>query len=251
AFVIYMLCVLLVLRQSTQAVNNKQNHQTLPLIWLGTIVAGLLYVFTPAMLSHDIFVYASYSRMMATYHSNPYFVPLSAFPHDPLYTLDVWANSTAAYGPVWLVVCSLWGFILGPLPLTYVLSFRLFALAIHLLNTCLVTIILRANGQTPREVILGTLLYAWNPLVLLESSLGGHNDVFMVTLILLGVLLSMHAEKKNQLTHLRGFLPPLVAFTMAALIKFTTLPLIALFIIFLALRTLRSTQPTAFSFRKA
>src|SRR6266566_7243683 len=250
AFVIYVLCILFVLRQTPQGVNNKQYHQTLRLIWLATITAGLIYVFTPAMLSHDIFVYASYSRMMTTYHSNPYFAPLSAFPHDPLYHLNVWANATAAYGPVWLVICSLWGFILGPQPLAYVLSFRLFALVLHLLNTWLVTIILRANRQTSREVILGTLLYAWNPLVLLESSLGGHNDVFMVTFILLGILLSIHAEMKNQLTAPRGYLLPIIAFTLAALVKFTTLPLIVLFIILLIYRVLRPANLAFLSVRE-
>src|SRR5258708_16842591 len=85
----------------------------------------------------------------------------------------------------------------------------------------------------------------------MESSLGGHNDVFMVTLLLVGILLSIRAEKRGQFTHPRGYVPPLIAFTLAALIKFTTLPLIVLFIIFLTWRVLRPAQSPALPFRKA
>ncbi len=251
AFAIYGLCGLFIQRQILKAKDHKQDHQALRLIWFATIAAGLLYVFTPAMLSHDILVYAGYSRLVTTYQVNPYFVPLSAYPHDPFMPLNYWSKSTSAYGPVWLAICSLWGFVLGPQPLGYVLAFRLFALAAHLLNIWLVITILRTSGQSSRVVTLGALLYAWNPLVLLESSLGGHNDVFMVTFLLVGVLLSVLAEKRGQLTRPRGYLPPIVAFTIAALVKFTSLPLIVLFILFLAGRTLRPQLSTVFHFKEA
>jgi len=250
AFVIYGLCALFIQRQAAKTTDYKQ-HQVLRLIWIATIAAGLIYVFTPAMLSHDILVYASYSRLMAIYHANPYFVPLSAYPHDPFNTLNYWASAVAAYGPAWLAICSLWGFVLGPQPLGYVLAFRMLALAAHLLNIWLVTTTLRTGGQSSRVVIFGTLLYAWNPLVLLESGLGGHNDVFMVTFLLVGILLSVRAEKTGQLTQPRGYIPPVVAFTMAALVKFTTLPVIALFILFLGWRVLHSTPSTALNFKEA
>lgn len=251
AFIIYGLCALLIHRQQApEKESPRRFNQISRLIWLGTIVAGGIYVFTPAMLSHDIFVYASYSRLLAVHHANPYFVPLSAYPYDPYNSLNYWTKAIAAYGPAWLGICSLWGFLLGPQPLGYVLAFRLFALAAHLLNTWLVAATLRASGQSPRVVTLGTLLYAWNPLVLLESSLGGHNDVFMVTFLLLGIFFSIQAEKKGQLTRPRGYLPPVIAFTLAALVKFTTLPLIALFIILLAWRALRPALSNAVSFRE-
>ena len=246
AFAIYGLCALFIQRRAP-----AHNRLALRLIWLGTILAGLIYVFTPGMLSHDIFVYASYGRVLAIYHNNPYFAPLSAFPGDPFIALNYWANATAAYGPLWIYICSLLGFVLGPQALGYVLAFRLFALVMHLLNTWLVATTLRTSGQSSRVVLLGTLLYAWNPLVLLESSLGGHNDVLMVTFLLVGILLSIRAEKRGQLTHPRGYIPPLIAFTLATLIKFTTLPLIVLFILFLTCRALRPAQSPALPFRKA
>ena len=219
------------------------------LIWLGTIISGLIYVFTPAMLSHDILVYASYSRIISVYHANPYFVPLSAFPHDPFNPLNYWSHAIAAYGPIWLAICAFWGLVSGSQPSGYILAFRVFALAAHLLNIWLVTMTLRAMEQSSRTVTLGTLLYAWNPLTLLESSFGGHNDVFMVTFMLAGILLAVRADRGEQLTQLRGYLLPVIAFTLAALVKFTILPLIVLFILLLACRVLRPATSDSLSIK--
>src|SRR5438105_12258918 len=245
AFGVYGLSAFLIQRQPEQS--NYKNVSRL--IWLGTIVGGLIFVLTPAMLSRDIFVYVGYGRTIVAHHANPYFVPLSRFPQDPLTPYDDWQYTTSAYGPVWLIICSLFTLVLGNSPLGYVLAFRLFALAAHLLNIWLVATILKKMGSSARTVTLGTLLYAWNPLVLQESSLGGHNDIFMVTLILLGILLCLHAEQRH-FTRPSHYLPPVLTFTLAALVKFTALPLIALFLVVLARNILYSTQPASLTNEK-
>ncbi|HLX56718.1 MAG TPA: hypothetical protein VKR83_06815 [Ktedonobacteraceae bacterium] len=241
SFVVYGLCALYI---SRLAAESRRYRQTRMLLWAGTVLAGLIFVFTPAMLSHDIFVYSSYSRLLANYHTNPYFVPLTTFPHDPFVPINHYANTVATYGPLWLAVCGVFGFLVGPQATAYVLAFRLFALAAHLLNIWLVMLSLRALGRSTRTVTLGALLYAWNPLVLLESGYGGHNDVFMMTFILLGTYLAARAQQRNTLTSPRGYLPPLLAFTLSALVKFTSLPVIVLYIIFLTLNTLRGSAAT-------
>src|SRR5205823_1249687 len=139
-------------------------------------------------LSHDIFVYAGYGRVMVTYHANPFFVPPSAFPHDPIYPFDDWAHFTSAYGPVWLVICAISELFSGTHPLRYIIFFRVLGLAAHLVNILLVATILRKMERSPRTVTLGAQLYAWNPLAMLESSQSGHIDIFMITFILLGIL---------------------------------------------------------------
>jgi len=241
AFIMYGLCALYILRLPAE---SKRHRHTLAILWAGAIVAGLFFVFTPAMLSHDMLVYTSYSRLLAIYHANPYFVPLTAFPRDPYVPLNYWAGAVSAYGPLWLGVCWLVGLVVGPQVAAYVLAFRLFALAVHLLNVWLVTRTLRALGASPRTITLGALLYAWNPLVLFESGLGGHNDVFMLTFILLGIYLAARAQRRGTFTSPRGYLPPLVAFTLASLVKFTALPVIGLFLVLLAWNALRGNAAT-------
>ncbi len=218
--------------------NHAQLHSIqvlLRYIWIGAILAGIIYVLTPSALSHDAGVYAGYGRIIVAYHANPYYTSLSAFPHDPLYQLDDWRNAVAAYGPLWLIVCAISTLVAGSSILQYIFLYRILGLTAHLLNIWLVTAILRKAKRSPRIIVLGTLLYAWNPLVLLESSLGGHNDTVMMTCILFGIFLCIRAEQRTFL-QARQYLPPIIAFTCAALIKFTATPIIVFYLILVARR---------------
>jgi hypothetical protein len=245
AFVVYGVCALLILRQAPEG----KNRRTLQLIWVGVVIGGLFFLFGPDLLSHDIFVYAGYGRLIDVYHANPYFVPLSTYFHDPIYALDDYASSTSAYGPFWLVVCAISGLVSGAHPLKYIIFFRLVGLAAHVVNIMLVTSILRMMGRSSRTVTLGTQLYAWNPLVLLESSHGGHNDIFMITFILLGILFSVRAEK-GRFAKRGWYLLPIAAFTLATLVKYTVAPLIILFLIALACIRVRPAAATSLSLRE-
>ncbi len=217
------------------------NKNVQRLIWLGAIVGGGIYLFTPGILTSDIYSYASYGRLLAFYAANPYFVPPSAFPHDAIYNWVYWKDTVSIYGPIWTAVSVLLSFISGTGQMGVIFTFRVFAFAAHLLNIALVAATLRSMQRSYRTVTVGTLLYAWNPLVLAESSLGAHNDVFMVTFLLLGLLLCARAEVRATLARPRGYIPPLLAFTFATLIKFSAAPAVAVFIIALFCYTARFT----------
>jgi hypothetical protein len=220
------------------------NHTfALRLIWLTFIVSGCIFLFTPASLSDDVYGYASYGRLLSVHHANPYVISPSAFPQDPTFPLIHWKDAFAPYGPLWIVLSAVVGLISGPDRLEYLIAFRLIAFAAHLLNIWLVTVTLRTMGRPSRTVALGTLLYAWNPLVLLESSAGGHNDVFMLTFILLGLLLSARAERKDA-TRLLDSIPALLAFTLAGLVKLTAFPILAFPVLRLCWNTYKATVPT-------
>jgi len=92
------------------------------------------------------------------------------------------------YGPVWLLLSgglSLLAEALGGGLLAYALLFKLVGLASHLASALLVWVIL--GRLAPSRRLSGTLLYAWNPLCLLEFCASAHNDAVMVALLLLGV----------------------------------------------------------------
>jgi Glycosyltransferase family 87 len=234
-----------------QRTGPRSNHTfALRLIWFTTIVSGCIYLLTPASLSDDVYGYASYGRLLSVHHANPYVIAPSAFPQDPTYPLIHWKDAFAPYGPVWIVLSAAVGLISGPDRLGYLVAFRLCAFAAHLLNIWLVTATLRTMGRSARTVALGTLLYAWNPLVLLESSAGGHNDVFMLTFILLGLLLSARAERKGPPRPQSEGKPrpysilALVAFTLAGLVKLTAFPILAFPVLKLCWNTYKATTPT-------
>jgi hypothetical protein len=232
AFVVYGLAAWFIHRQPEQG-NYKYITR---FIWLVTIITGCIFVITPALLSHDIFAYTAYGRILAYYHSNPYFVPFSAFPKDAFTPYDDWKNIPSAYGPIWEFISGLVVRPIGNHLDRAIIIYRLLAFVPHLLNTLLIALILRKMGQSSRIVTLGTLLYAWNPLVLEESCLGGHNDAFMMTFVLLGIFYSIYAERTGALARptWKAYLAPMLAFSLAILVKFSAVPIIALYLVLLA-----------------
>lgn len=230
---IYGLAFWLMYRQP----RNQDKRRSIGIIGLVTLVAGLIFVFTPAMLSHDIFVYAGYGRLIVAHHASPYFMSLSQFHSDPIRPIDDWSSTVSAYGPVWLDISAFIALVSNTDPAKFVLLFRLLDLAAHLLNTYLIYKILQKTGCSSRAIALGILLYAWNPLALLESALGGHNDIAMMTFVLLGILLFVHGEQ-HDITRTRYYLPPIIALTLAALIKFTVGPIIIFYLVIVARKVL-------------
>ena len=230
-FVVYAGTALLVWRYASA---TRMRAVTIS-IWLGAVAVGLLLVSMPVLLSQDLFVYADYGHLLVAYHANPFFVAPAAISHDTITSIDNWSFATSAYGPVWMYICALVALVGGNHPGRYYAIFRLLAFTCYLLNVGLISNILR--GCRPRTRALGTLLYAWNPLVLLESCLGAHNDVLVDTFMLLAVFLALRVERE-QFSRLRYFYGPLLACSLAVLVKFTVLPLIALFLLLLLRRTL-------------
>ncbi len=206
-------------------------------VWWGALLIGLIFVFTPAMPSKDLFVYADFGHIMAVYGANPYFVVPGQISHDPITEIDGWRSVFSAYGPLWMYMCALISLLTGDGVVQSFFAYRLFGLLCHLISIFLVARSLKSADRTPRVVALGTLFYGWNPLALFESSMGGHNDIFMAMLLLLAIFLAYRAEKQG-FTRPANYLPPLVVLTLATLVKFTTLPLVAFFLVLLLRKTM-------------
>lgn len=160
-------------------------------LWLALGVAaalGLTLALLPALPSDDIFSYILYGRISALHHANPLVATPASFPHDPFLTLVYWQNTRSVYGPVWLLLSSgvaLLAQALGGGLAVYVALFKLLGLLTHLANVALIWLIL--GRLAPRRRLAGTLLYAWNPLCLLEFCASAHNDALMLFFLLLGV----------------------------------------------------------------
>jgi hypothetical protein len=214
---------------------------TLALIWGVVLVSGSLYILTTGELAKDIDAYVTYGRLLGIYHANPYFVPPSAFPHDPTYRFTYWKNTVSIYGPLWTLISTFLALIAGDAHTHVLYTFRIFAFAMHLANVWLIGAILYNLKCSSRTIVLAMLLYAWNPLALLESSLGGHNDIFMMTFILLGIWLVVRVDQHLSV-RFRDYVLPIIAFTCAFLIKFSAAPVIFLYIFALLCKTFQ--QPS-------
>lgn len=174
-----------VVRERLTPANTRIIFWTMLLL---TAISGLTFLCMPGMISQDIFLYGLYGRMVVVYHVNPYLVSLAAFPRDVLYeALHQGVRETMTYGPVWIDLSILVTLPAGASVAKIMIGFRLLGLVVHLLNVVLIWAILAK--LKPQARVSGTLLYAWNPLVLLMSVAEMHQIVVVVLFVLLAVFL--------------------------------------------------------------
>src|SRR6266567_1197230 len=153
------------------------------IILLLAALFSLIFLFAPAVISQDAFLYALYGRMVTVYHVNPYVTVPGTLPANLLHNLVPQSVGPASYGPLWIdttlaVVISARDSVANIL-----IDFRLLALAAHLANALLIWHTLAR--LRPEARIAGTLLYAWNPVVLLLGIAEMHYDLVVILFILL------------------------------------------------------------------
>jgi hypothetical protein len=186
-------------------------------VFMGALVCS------PAMLSSDVYAYAHYGRLLAAFGVDahgPAAIAAAGSNQDDPFSLNGYYDFVASvYGPLWTVISA--GLVLAGrthVGLT-VLLFRSLEAASALGTGALIWAILRR--LSPERAAFGMMLFLWNPLVVIESALSGHNDACMMLLALLAAWL-----------HLRGWkVEAVVALTLSALVKVITAPLIPLYIL--------------------
>ena len=154
-----------------------------------TIAIALPLLFLPQLLSGDVWGYILYGRVAVLHGGNPIVDAPALWPTDPFLSRMYWKTTPSVYGPGWVCVCIALTWIaqlLGGAPWTYTLLFKGFIFLTHLANILLIRRILRT--LRPGHETMGSLLYAINPLCMVEFAGSGHNDCLMLTLLLLGIL---------------------------------------------------------------
>lgn len=177
-------------------------------------------VFAYPLGSTDMVAYLLESRVLTHHGANPFFVPPSAFPEDPLFSsLTYWWDETSIYGPVWVLVGGGVALLAGDSLLNALLLFKAVGAALVVATGAVVYLILR--GWRPREALVGTVLFAWNPLLVFESAANGHNDVAMA----LPALLALLALARGRIDL------SLVLLMLSVLVKFVTVVLFPAFLL--------------------
>jgi len=183
------------------------------LICLVIGTATLMAIFFPPLLSHDVYAYAAHGRLFALYGKNPYFqlpVYLKQI-KDPVAAYLTW-NWPTVYGPVWTRVEILLADLLRGLGLmAQVVALKLVEAA-ALVGAALAGRRITAHLSPGREN-LTLLAIGMNPLLLLEGPGSGHNDLLLISLLLVGTM--FYLEKK--------FLPALLFLGLSVGIKLITL----------------------------
>jgi len=204
---------------------RQPDARLLPLILFYGLAMALALGLTYPIGAGDVIDYISYGEELARFGTNPLVVPPASIPDMAFAPYSAYRNAVSNYGPLWTWISALIVDILGTdsLALTLV-GFKGVAILAYLAQGWIVAAILqrRDAAQAPA----GVLLFAWNPLILYECAVNGHNDAAMMALALLGILLWQRE---------RPFLAA-GAFTLSFLIKIPTLPLLPLFLLAAARR---------------
>ena len=231
------------LRQAQDVVSNLS-------VCLGWMVFALALLFSFPGESADIFDYLFRGRMLAEYGLSPLTTTPYSVQQYAFHRYVSWSQWVDAYGPIWEYASA--GISLGvrglanPAELAalaagndvctaqpilcvalshYVLGYRLFALGMSAVCGALIHAIVRRERDevAARRALLGWL---WNPLVVIDTAVGAHNDVLMLAFVLLGVWLFQR----------KFFLLGLLALLLAAHVKITALVLLPVFVVWLIRR---------------
>lgn len=203
AWYLFMWSLLVVLHLAALlAARGEPGRWTLVLVYLFTVLFSLTLIAIYPATSADIFHYIMDARIRWLYGENPLTTPPSAYPDDPFAAYASWPDTPAPYGPIWLLLSWLphtaGGGRLIPTLIAFKVLVSLFSLATAIL------VFLTARQVWPRSALPATLLYAWSPLVLFNTSGDGHNDAVMLALVLLGLYFLVRDSPVLSLVFLMG-----------------------------------------------
>ena len=159
------------------------------------------------LLSRDVYSYAAQADMVRVGLS-PYAQGPAALGHSPfLLAVDpVWMKAPAPYGPVFLYVGDLFVHLAGNSVLGTVVLLRLAALGGVVLTGIYASKIAEMRGYSKEAAFA---LSALNPIFLYDLASAGHNDAWMVGLMVWGIYLALKGR----------YLWACVIITLAGLVK--------------------------------
>jgi alpha-1,6-mannosyltransferase len=150
------------------------------------VVIQLLPLAGPLLLSHDVYSYWAYARIGAQHGRDPYVVPPARFAQDPATRAVArgWRGTTSVYGPAFTAASVAVDGVAGRSPETEALFFRVTAALAAIAATLLA-------ARIGRRKAFAAAFVGWNPLLAVSFAGGGHNDAWMLVLMLAAVALAL------------------------------------------------------------
>jgi alpha-1,6-mannosyltransferase len=188
---VYTLGIILLYILFWQAIELTRQLPDQPRFKLFILTFGFLQSFTLVWLypitANDLFRYVVRGRIWTIYGKSPMLFPPDAFPNDPyLAFAGEFGDWVSGYGPLWEIIVQI------PLRLGAVdmvpgaVSLKLVALLFYLLGAILLGWLTRPQKSS---ALTAMTFFAWNPLILMQGSGNGHNDMVFMALMILGLVL--------------------------------------------------------------
>ncbi|MFQ5648307.1 MAG: polysaccharide deacetylase family protein [bacterium] len=196
---------------------NRRNPGIRKVVVCASLLFSFVSVWFLPNFNTDIYNYILRGRVSSVYQSNPYYDAADKFSTDPIYPYASHRYTTRPGGkfPGWMYLNILLSRLAGDEPTTNLLLYRFVLFMFHLVNLALLALILKKVN--PEYVFAGLLVYAWNPIVALNSQ--SKTDTVMVFYLLLAVWLLLTERKRLAV----------VALGLSTAVKLITGPLMAVY----------------------
>jgi hypothetical protein len=150
---------------------------TRTVLWLAVVYHAALLLL-PLLFSRDVYSYAMYGKIAATYHANPYVATPADFAQDAVapFVGPKWFDTPSVYGPLWVQVSAIVVRLVDSVGAAIV-AFRLLAIGASLATLVVVARVVR-RVRPSREAFAVAVL-GLNPVVLFQSAASGHNDLLV------------------------------------------------------------------------
>jgi hypothetical protein len=185
-----------------------------------SVACSLILLWSYPLFSQDVFDYLFQTREWVAYGANPYTNIPDNFRADALFRYVSWTQAPSAYGPLWLFLTAPLSLLANDSLLINVILFKALSILGYLGTIWMVHLTL--GKIAPRFRLAGTVLFAWNPIMLIEFAGSGHNDVLMLFFTALAIWLVANGR----------YTLSLLALTAGGLIKVVPLLLIPLFLLY-------------------
>jgi len=185
--------LILLNRQMWTVAQNRAARSVAITILAGWLGASACLLLTYPGQSTDIADYSFRAHMLVHLGKNPLTTPPSAVIPFDSYPYLSWYRVVDPYGPVWHWLAGGLHALVGDDVLANFLAFKFLAIIATGASGVFIYAILRQIASS--YAVAGLALWLWNPLVLNEGALNGHNDLVMVAIMLAGLwlMLGRHA----------------------------------------------------------
>jgi len=148
-------------------------------VWIMIFGLSATLLFAYPAFSYDLFNHMFSAKSVLLYHKNPYMVtPLQFAGYESWLTFMRWTHIVSTYSPLWIVVTLIpYFFGLGYF-LLIMWNFKLLMAIFYILTLYSIWKILEKESDT--VALSGIAVFAFNPLVIIESLVSAHNDIVMM-----------------------------------------------------------------------
>lgn len=166
----------------------KKRTLTMQSVCVLVVFIFFLLVFSYPAFSYDFFNYMFTAKTVILYHKNPYeVIPLDFLGFESWLSFMHWTHLPSAYAPLWIAL-TLPGYIFGFGYFIWILwNLKVTVGIFYLMTAWGIGQILRKENEIDK--LMGVVLFACNPLILIESLVSGHNDIVMVGFAMIALFL--------------------------------------------------------------